>query len=123
MIISPNAQQFLPFTNSSLSPFISVDSSPIKFAAWNCSGYRSNEDRLMSWMADNDVDICFLSETWLLGDQKPPDACKFFSARCANRDGFRSRGSNGVSVLVRQHDGLPECIPIKIQFIKLTMLK
>ena len=40
--------------------------SAFKLATWNCSGIRDKEDRLLRWMSRESVDVCCITETWLV---------------------------------------------------------
>lgn len=104
----PKHFQLSSITNSVVNPSPRRDR--FRLAAWNCSGIRDKEDRLLRWMAREEVDMCCVTETWLHPDKALPQSCRAISAMCSTLAGNRARGRNGISIIIRESPDMPACL-------------
>lgn len=75
----------------------------IKFTLWNATGLQNNIDSLVKHLRVTETPIAFVTETWFTARQKIPDVCTGRVAICTNVPEGRSRGCNGIAVVLNPY--------------------
>jgi hypothetical protein len=78
----------------------SVWTGTIKYMLWNATGLAKNVDRIVRRMIDDEILICFVTETWQHPERQIPAVCRDTSAVCVIHPVGYERGKNGVSMLI-----------------------
>ena len=78
----------------------SVWAGTIKYMLWNATGLAKNVDRIVRRMLDDEILICFVTETWQHPERQIPAVCRDTSAVCVIHPVGYERGKNGVSMLI-----------------------
>ena len=75
----------------------------IKYTLWNATGLQNNIDSLVKHLRLTETPIAFVTETWFTARQKIPDVCTGRVAICTNVPEGRSRGCNGIAVVLNPY--------------------
>ena len=75
----------------------------VKFTLWNATGLQNNIDSLVKHLRITETPIAFVTETWFTARQKIPDVCTGRVAICTNVPEGRSRGCNGIAVVLNPY--------------------
>ena len=78
----------------------SVWTGTIKYMLWNATGLAKNVDRIVRRMVEEDILICFVTETWQHPERQIPAVCRETSAVCVIHPVGFERGKNGVSMII-----------------------
>jgi hypothetical protein len=78
----------------------SVWTGTIKYMLWNDTGLAKNVDRIVRRMIDDEILICFVTETWQHPERQIPSVCRDTSAVCVIHPVGYERGKNKVSMLI-----------------------
>lgn len=78
----------------------SVWTGTIKYMLWNATGLAKNVDRIVRRMVEEDILICFVTETWQHPERQIPAVCRETSAVCIIHPVGFERGKNGVSMII-----------------------
>lgn len=78
----------------------SVWTGTIKYMLWNATGLAKNVDRIVRRMIEEEILICFVTETWQHPERQIPAVCRDTSAVCVIHPVNYERGKNGVSMLI-----------------------
>ena len=84
----------------------------IKFMLWNATGLMPNLDRIIRRMEEEEILLCFVTETWLNPKHAIPSVCKDSSSVCTLMPQGYERGKNGVSMIINpklaKHEALKD---------------
>jgi hypothetical protein len=73
---------------------------PLRFCLWNCQSVRNKTAALQDYLCEKKIDLCALTETWLLSDDDAVRAECIPSGYKINFDQIRSRrGGGGIALL------------------------
>lgn len=78
----------------------SVWTGTIKYMLWNATGLAKNVDRIVRRMIEEEILICFVTETWQHPERQIPAVCRDTSAVCVIHPVNYERGKNGISMLI-----------------------
>ena len=67
---------------------------------WNATGLAKNVDRIVRRMIEEEILICFVTETWQHPERQIPAVCRETSAVCVIHPVGYERGKNGVAMLI-----------------------